>query len=89
MSLDELRGQWRQLYHNDPPRISRDLLILGIAYRLQEVEHGGLGKTTLRKLRTLAKSLRATGRVGPTPNFSRSRAPVLCANGTAGPTPSR
>ena len=70
MSLDELRGEWRQLYHNDPPRISRDLLILGIAYRLQEIEHGGLGKTTLRKLRTLAKSLRATGRVGPTPSLS-------------------
>ena len=69
-SLDELRREWRRLYHNDPPRISRDLLILGIAYRLQEIEHGGLGKATLRKLRTLAKTLRATGRVGPTPSLS-------------------
>ncbi len=69
-SLDELRREWRRLYHNDPPRISRDLLILGIAYRLQEIEHGGLGKATLRKLRTLAKTLRATGRVGPTPGLS-------------------
>ncbi len=43
---------------NEPPRISRDLLILGIAYRRQEIEHGGLGKATLRKLRTLAKTLR-------------------------------
>jgi hypothetical protein len=57
-SLDELRRDWR------------DLLILGIAYRLQEIEHGGLGKATLRKLRTLAKSLRATGRVSPTPSLS-------------------
>jgi hypothetical protein len=70
MSLNELRGEWRRLYHNDPPRISRDLLILGIGYRLQEIKHGGLGKTTLRKLRTLAKTLRATGRVGPTPSLS-------------------
>ena len=69
-SLDELRREWRRLYHNDPPRISRDLLVLGIAYRLQEIEHGGLGKATLRKLRTLAKTLRATGRVGPTPSLS-------------------
>ena len=45
-------------------------MILGIAYRLQEIEHGGLGKATLRKLRTLAKTLRATGRVGPTPGLS-------------------
>jgi Protein of unknown function (DUF2924) len=69
-SLDELRREWRRLYHHDPPRISRDLLTLGIAYRLQEIEHGGLGKATLRKLRTLAKSLRTTGRVGPTPSLS-------------------
>jgi Protein of unknown function (DUF2924)/Recombinase len=50
--------------------VSRDLLVLGVTYRLQEIEHGGLGKATLRKLRTLAKTLRATGRVGPTPSLS-------------------
>lgn len=69
-SLDELRGEWRRLYRSDAPRISRDLLILGIGYRLQEIEHGGLGKATRRKLRTLAKTLHATGRVGPTPSLS-------------------
>ena len=69
-SLDELRREWRRLYHNNPPRISRDLLILGIAYRHQEIEHGGLGKATLRKLRTLATALRTTGRVGPTPSLT-------------------
>src|SRR5665213_690362 len=69
-SLDELRREWRHLYHSDAPRISRDLLSLGIGYRLQEIEHGGLGKATRRKLRTLAKTLRVTGRVGPTPSLS-------------------
>ena len=69
-SLDELRREWRHLYHNEPPRISRDLLILGIGYRLQEIEHGGLGKATRRKLRTLAKALQTTGRIGPTPGLS-------------------
>ena len=69
-SLGELRREWRRLYHSDAPRISRDLLILGIGYRLQEIEHGGLGKATRRKLRTLAKTLRTTGRVGPTPSLS-------------------
>ena len=68
--LDELRREWRRLYNHDPPRISRDLLILGIAYRQQEIKHGGLGKTTLRKLQTLAKTLRTTGRVGPTPSLT-------------------
>lgn len=68
-SLDELRREWRRLYNSDPPRISRDLLILGIGYRLQEIEHGGLGKATLRKLKTLAKTLRTTGRIGSTPSL--------------------
>jgi hypothetical protein len=69
-SLDELRREWQRLHNSDPPRISRDLLMLGIAYRQQETEHGGLGKATLRKLRTLAKTLHTTGRVGPTPSLT-------------------
>ncbi|HSO73691.1 MAG TPA: DUF2924 domain-containing protein, partial [Blastocatellia bacterium] len=54
-SLDELRCEWRRLYRSEPPRISRDLLIRGVGYRLQESQHGGLGKSTRRKLKTLAK----------------------------------
>ena len=70
VSLDWLREEWRRLYHREPPRISRDLLIRGIGYRLQEIEEGGLSKSTLRKLQTIAKDLRLTGRVGPTPSLS-------------------
>jgi hypothetical protein len=69
-SLEELRREWRQLYHSDPPKISRDLLIRAIGYRLQEIEHGGLGKSIRRKLKTLAKMFRTTGRVGPDPSLS-------------------
>jgi hypothetical protein len=69
-SLDELRREWRHLYKSDPPKISRDLLALGIAYRRQEIEHGGLGRATIRKLQTLAKALRITGRVGPAPSLT-------------------
>ena len=47
-----------------PPQISRDLLVLGLGYRLQEFDQGGLGKATRRKLKTIAKNLRKTGRVG-------------------------
>ncbi len=70
LDLEELRREWRRLYHSDAPRISRDLLVLAIGYRFQEIEHGGLGKATRRKLRTIAKALRTTGRVGPTPSLS-------------------
>ncbi len=70
LGLEELRLEWRGLHHNDAPRISRDLLILGLAHRLQEIEQGGLGKATRRKLQTIAKALRTTGRVGATPSLS-------------------
>ena len=56
-SLDELRCEWRRLYRSKPPRISRDLLIRGIAYRIQEIQHGGLGKSTRRKLKTLREDV--------------------------------
>jgi hypothetical protein len=68
--LEGLRGEWRRLYHSEPPKISRDLLVLAIGYRLQEIEHGGLGNSTRRKLQTVAKALRRTGRVGPLPSLS-------------------
>jgi DUF2924 family protein len=69
-SLDELRREWRRLYRGEPPRISRDLLMRGIGYRLQEIQHGGLGKATRRKLKTLANMFRTTGRVAPDPGLS-------------------
>jgi hypothetical protein len=61
-SLDALRREWRRLYCGEPPRISRDLLIRGIGYRLQE--------STRRKLKTLAKMFETTGRVAPDPGLS-------------------
>jgi hypothetical protein len=70
LGLKELRFEWRRLYPSEPPQISRDLLILALGYRLQEVKYGGLGKSTRRKLQTMAKALRATGRVGATPSLS-------------------
>ena len=39
-----LREEWRRLYRSEPPRLSRDLLVRAIAYRLQELEFGGLPK---------------------------------------------
>ena len=60
LGVDDLRIEWRRLYHSDPPRISRDLLVLALGYRVQEIAHGGLGKSTRRKLQTVAKALRTT-----------------------------
>ncbi len=54
-SLDELRNEWRRLYRSQPPRLSRDLLVRAIAYRIQELRYGGLSKATSRKLTALAR----------------------------------
>jgi hypothetical protein len=69
LGTQELRDEWRRLYHGDAPRLSRDLLALALGYRLQEIKAGGLSKSTRRKLQTIAKSLRTTGRVGSAPSL--------------------
>ena len=70
LDLEGLRREWRRLYHKEPPRLSRDLFVLGLGYRLQEIAQGGLSKATRRKLQTIAKALRTNGRVGPAPSLS-------------------
>lgn len=55
LDLPELRTEWRRLYRKPPPhRLSRDLLIRGIAHKIQEAVHGGLSKPTLRRLKILS-----------------------------------
>jgi hypothetical protein len=54
----ELRVEWRRLYRTHPPRkLSRDLLELGIAWKLQERVLGGLSAITKRQLAELARTL--------------------------------
>ena len=50
LTPDQLRKEWRQLYRSQSPRLSRDLLVRAIAYRIQELRYGGLSKATRRKL---------------------------------------
>jgi len=47
-----LRQEWERAYRMPAPRISADLLRMGIAYRLQEGEHGGLSRASTATLRT-------------------------------------
>ena len=63
LSLGDLRLEWRRLYRAEPPRLSRDIMIRAIAYRLQEIAHGGLSKVTRRRLTTLAESFDVDGRI--------------------------
>jgi len=55
LSAWDLCVEWRRHHRMSPPmRISRDLLIRGVAYKLQERAHGGLSKPLLRKLADIA-----------------------------------
>ena len=65
LDSSQLRAEWRRLYRAQAPRLSRDLLIRGVAHRLQELALGGMSKATLRKLAAFAKELEANGSLAP------------------------
>ncbi len=64
MDYDALRVEWRRLYRAPPPkRVSRDLLMLGVGWKVQERAYGGLGAATKRRLADLAKTMERNGDV--------------------------
>ena len=88
LTAQQLRDEWRRLYRGQPPRLSRDLLIRSIAYRMQELAYGGLSKATQRTLATMTKELKANGSISSRPMRASGRAHGWCGNGAAEPTPS-
>jgi hypothetical protein len=68
LSIFELRGEWRRLHRMPPPmRLSRDLLVRGITYKLQERAYGGLSIATARKLERASAGSLGRGAVKPAP----------------------
>jgi hypothetical protein len=65
LDAGQLRAEWRRLYRSQAPRLSRDLLIRGVAHRLQELDLGGMSKATRRKLAAFATELEASGSLTP------------------------
>jgi hypothetical protein len=63
LTAQQLRTEWRRLYRGQSPRLSRDLLIRTIAYRMQELAYGALSKATQRKLVRLTKELETNGSI--------------------------
>ena len=71
LTIFELRDEWRRLHRMPPPmRLSRDLLIRAITYKLQERAYGGLSKATLRKLEQFEADPPIRGAAKPTPPIS-------------------
>ncbi len=57
LTTADLRIEWCRMYQATPPtRLSRNLLLRGVAYRVQEHAHGGLSLNTKRMLRSLCES---------------------------------
>ena len=60
MPYTELRENWQRLYRSHlPKKLSRDLLELGIAWKLQERALGGLSAATKRQIAELARTMEA------------------------------
>jgi len=56
LDVRSLKQRWRRLYGTEPPaKISRSLLLLAVAYRLQEQTLGGLQSSTRRLLERVAQ----------------------------------
>ena len=53
----DLRTLWRDLFETDPPRQNRRFLESRLAYRIQELEYGGLKPTIVERLEALGEEL--------------------------------
>ena len=55
LGAPDLRAEWTRVYELPAPRrISKDLLLRGIAYRIQEKMYGGLKPATIKRLHQIA-----------------------------------
>jgi len=63
-TVPELSAEWERVYKAPAPRISADLLRMGIAYRLQEKQLGGLSRIARQMLQASdqAKAAKASQR---------------------------
>ena len=53
----DLRTLWRDLFETDPPRQNRRFLESRLAYRIQELEYGGLKPTIVERLEAMGEEL--------------------------------
>ena len=63
MSPAQLRAHWTRQHRSSPPPYHTDLLVRGLAYRIQEKASGGLAPAARRMLERLGRQLAATGSI--------------------------
>ncbi len=78
LPIKQLKQRWRTLYSSEPPlRVSRELLIRAVAYRIQEQVLGGLKPSTRRLLERLACDARSGRPLKLSPRAPASAGTVL------------
>ncbi len=77
MSVAQLRGEWEQLYGEPTRSRNRDYLWRRLAWRVQELAHGGLSEGARERLHSLAPA-----------GFERASTPTQAAK-TGDPEPLR
>lgn len=53
----DLKAMWRQLFETEPPPYNRRFLESRLAYRIQELAHGGLKPETIERLEAISEDL--------------------------------
>jgi hypothetical protein len=53
----DLKKLWKEMFDTEPPPYNRRFLESRLAYRIQELAHGGLKPDTIRRLEALAEDL--------------------------------
>ncbi len=62
MSKADLRAEWRRIFRSHPPQhIRGDLLVLALAWKVQEKAYGGLTAAEKRRLVRIADDLKTYG----------------------------
>lgn len=51
LGIDDMKSEWARLYGAPAPTLSADLLRMGLAYRLQEKQEGGLDRAAIAFLK--------------------------------------
>lgn len=75
-STPDLKDLWRELFDSDPPPFNRRFIESRLAYRIQELAHGGLKPQTVRRLEKLGEELDGGDRKKSRVRADQDRKPI-------------
>ena len=78
LSMPDLQQRWRDLIGTDPPQYSRSFLVSRLAYRIQELAHGGLSDQARQRAAEIVREAGLDEEVSiPGRNGTRSCRPLV------------